>query len=108
MARTASTTRRNVSADVTVVDFIYHVARNNGAMLTEAQIGNVLFQNEAQIVKAMRDAGLAYIMPTIDKLAGILPRQISDEQTNSAPLTDDQADSAVEALTGKKANSAKK
>lgn len=74
MARGKATTLKTVDSEVSVIDLVYHIAGNGGQPLSEAQIGKVLFENESQIRAAMREAGLAYLKPLINKLAGITER----------------------------------
>ncbi len=78
MARTASTTRNEVSSEVSVFDLVYLIAENRGSMQTQKQLGEVLYKNEAQIQQAMKDAAMRYIEPIVFKMAGITPREISD------------------------------
>ncbi len=78
MARTASTNRNEVNAMVSVFDLVYLVAENRGSMLTQKQLGEILYKNETQIVQAMKDAAMKYIEPIVFKMAGITPREISD------------------------------
>ncbi|CAB4143117.1 hypothetical protein UFOVP434_80 [uncultured Caudovirales phage] len=100
MARTASTTTRKIESEVNTIDFVYYIAKNGGQMLTEQQIGAILFQNQSQVTAAMREAGMNYLKPVVDKVAGILPREISDESTNAPTVQQEEG-------KGKKANAAK-
>jgi len=78
MARTASTSRNEVTATVGVFDLVYLVAENRGMMQTQKQLGEVLFQNETEIQKVMKEAAMNYIQPIVFKMAGITAREISD------------------------------
>lgn len=78
MARTASTTRNEVSSEVSVFDLVYLIAENRGSMQTQKQLGEVLYKNESEIQKAMKDAAMKYVEPIVFKMAGITPREISD------------------------------
>ena len=93
MARTASTTRNEVESQVSVFDLVYLIAENRGSMQTQKQLGEVLYQNEAQIAQAMKDAALAYIQPIVFKMAGITAREISD---NGATVNDPVFGESVE------------
>ena len=78
MPRTKSTTQRSVEANLTVIDLVYLVAKNNGSMLSEKQLGDALFQNADSMAQAAKEAMMEVIRPVIFKLAGIQERTISD------------------------------
>ena len=83
MARTTSTTRNEVSSEISVFDLVYLIAENRGSMQTQKQLGEVLFQNEAQLAQAMKDAAMEYLKPIVFKMAGVTVREISDNGAQS-------------------------
>lgn len=78
MARTKSDAKSYVEARIDTSYLLFNIARNGGQFLTAQQLGQILMSNEAKMLEAGMQAMYSVIADTVNRMAGITPKPLSD------------------------------
>jgi hypothetical protein len=81
MARTKSDSKSFVEARIDTSYLLFNIARNGGQFLTAQQLGQILMSNESKMLEAGMKAMYAVISDTVDRMAGITPKPLTDGET---------------------------